>query len=361
MTFKVAIDAGHGYNTPGKRTPDGEREWTFNDKVVDAFITELNKYEGVEIKRFDDATGKTDVSLQARTNGANAWGADIYISFHHNANTGKWGNWTGVETFIYTGASAKSKQLANLVHPEIVKAYGLKNRGVRQKNLHIVRETNMPSILIEGGFMDSTIDIKKLRDDNVLRNAGIGTATAVAKFAGLKKKVVAQPVAPNPAPAGQVAGVKAYTIVAGDTFYAISRKTGVSVADLQKFNPRVNPAALKIGDVIYLVAVPAGTPVAKPKPTPAPAPKPAPKPAPAPKAPRLTLPSGVLKKGAKGTAVKQLQVALNEANFKCGTPDGSFGPATFDALKRFQSVHCNPADGVYGPKTRAALARVLGL
>jgi peptidoglycan hydrolase-like protein with peptidoglycan-binding domain len=60
-----------------------------------------------------------------------------------------------------------------------------------------------------------------------------------------------------------------------------------------------------------------------------------------------------------GNAVKQLQVALNAAHFSCGTPDGSYGPKTKDAVKRFQSVYCNPADGIYGSKTAAALNKVL--
>jgi N-acetylmuramoyl-L-alanine amidase CwlA len=91
----------------------------------------------------------------------------------------------------------------------------------------------------------------------------------------------------------------------------------------------------------------------------APAPKPKPAtPAPAP-AKKYTIPTGTLKSGSTGTAVKQLQTALNAAKFNCGTPDGSYGPATVDAVKRFQSVYSNPADGVYGPKTAAALDKVV--
>ena len=186
--IKVGYCAGHGYNTPGKRTPDGEREWTFNDIVARAFANELANYDGVASKRFDDPTGKTDVPLKRRTDGANSWGADYYISFHHNANTSKWGTWTGVETFVYLGnKNTKSGQLAKAVHPALVKAYGLKDRGIKEGNLHIVRETKMPAILIEGGFMDSTIDIKKLRDKNVLENAGRMIAQALATYLRLKK------------------------------------------------------------------------------------------------------------------------------------------------------------------------------
>lgn len=94
-------------------------------------------------------------------------------------------------------------------------------------------------------------------------------------------------------------------------------------------------------------------------PTPAPAPQP--KPAPKPAAPKYVLPDGILQRGMTGNNVKLLQIALNAANFNCGTPDGSFGPKTLDALKRFQSVYCNPVDGVYGQKTKVALAKKLGV
>lgn len=185
--IKVGFDAGHGLNTPGKRTPDDEREWSFNDQVARAFANELALYKGVMTKRFDDPTGKRDVPLAERTNGANSWKADYYISFHHNALSSRWGDHTGVETFVYLNPTSASIRLAESIHPALVKGYGLHDRGIKRANLHIVRETTMPSILIEGGFMDSRIDIKKLRDPKVLVNVGKLIAQNFAKFAQLSK------------------------------------------------------------------------------------------------------------------------------------------------------------------------------
>ncbi|MEK3645805.1 N-acetylmuramoyl-L-alanine amidase [Aeribacillus sp. FSL M8-0235] len=193
MTLKIAYCAGHGVNTPGKQTPDGEKEWSFNNKVARAFADEIQKYEGVQLLRTDDPTGKIDVPLKTRTDKANAWGANVYISFHHNANTGKWGEWTGVETHVYKTKPADSVRLAKLVQPAIVKAYGLRDRGIKYTDLHITRETKCTAILIEGGFMDSRIDIKKLRDDKVLEKAGWLIAQAVAKYAKLKRKEEPKP------------------------------------------------------------------------------------------------------------------------------------------------------------------------
>lgn len=186
---KIVLDAGHGLSTPGKRTPDGEREWSFNNKVVLAAIDKLRKYENVEILRVDDPTGKTDISLNIRTNKANAFNGDVYIACHHNANTGTWGPWTGVETYTHNHSQVKSEKIAEVIHALVVKAVGLQDRGVKKQNFHVLRETSMPAILIEGGFMDSYIDINVLRDNSKLKAHGEAIAAGLVQYFGLKLKV----------------------------------------------------------------------------------------------------------------------------------------------------------------------------
>ncbi|MER2090934.1 MAG: N-acetylmuramoyl-L-alanine amidase, partial [Sporosarcina sp.] len=189
---KIALDAGHGINTAGKRTPDGEREWTFNSKVLLACVAKLNNYHNVQILRLDDTTGKTDVPLIARTNKANAWNADVLVSIHHNASTAKWGSWGGVETYTQPGASQASRDIAKIVQPLIVKAMGLRDRGCKESNLHMTRASHMPAILTEGGFMDSTTDIPALRSDEKLKAQGEAIAKGLADYFKLKPKLVAQ-------------------------------------------------------------------------------------------------------------------------------------------------------------------------
>ena len=187
--YDVVLDAGHGGFgvTPGKRTPDGEYEWDFNNKVVKAAQAFLEK-NGLKVLRVDDPTGKTDVPLSTRTKKANASGAKVFASYHHNANTGKWGTWTGTETFTYLGKWPDAEKLAKLVQDRLVEVYGLKDRGLKKADFHVVRETSMPAILAEGGYMDSTIDIKKLRDDALLKRAGEALALAIMDYLGVKVK-----------------------------------------------------------------------------------------------------------------------------------------------------------------------------
>ncbi|MDZ5711672.1 N-acetylmuramoyl-L-alanine amidase [Jeotgalibacillus haloalkalitolerans] len=187
---KIAWDAGHGLNTSGKRTPSGEREWSFNNKVIRAAMDYLEQYQDVDQIRVDDPTGRVDVALSIRVKRANDFGADAYISAHHNAYEGVWGTHTGTETYVMEPASAnpKSMALASAVHPGLVKAMGLSDRGIKAANFHVLRETNMAAILTEGGYMDSSIDIKRMRSDTVLKAAGEAIAKGVVNHYGLKRK-----------------------------------------------------------------------------------------------------------------------------------------------------------------------------
>lgn len=190
---RIAYGAGHGGggSTRGKRAPDGEYEWNFNNKVVQALEAELRTYENVELLRTDDSTGTVDVPLAARTERARNWGCDIYVSVHHNVLGTNWGNHSGVETYTYLGSQPRSERLARAVHPRIVRAMSIRDRGMKKENFHVVRafkDLPVAAVLTEGGFMDSTIDSKKLRDDSIMRAQGTAIACGIAEYAGLKKK-----------------------------------------------------------------------------------------------------------------------------------------------------------------------------
>ncbi len=184
---KIASSRGHGRSTPGKRSPAGEREWYFNDKVADAFEKEIQSYQGVKINRVSDPTGRIDTALLTRTRTANNWRALCYVAFHHNALAGRWGNHGGSEVWVRPNAPQAST-LARNVAPRVARAMNIRNRGVKAGNLHEVREPNQHAILIEGGFMDSTIDITAMRRNDMLAAQGRAVAAGVADYYNLKKK-----------------------------------------------------------------------------------------------------------------------------------------------------------------------------
>lgn len=195
--MKIALDAGHGFNTAGKRTPDGIREWTLNNRVLLGFQKEIEKYSGVTTVRLDDPTGKTDVRLTTRTNKAKGNGCDVLISFHHNAFQSKWGNHGGTETWIYPNRN--SEKLAETLQRSMVRTLGLRDRGIKVGNMHMNREVPFPSALVEVGFMDSNTD-RVIRDPNKSQLVGKNMATDFAKLYGLKLKSGAAKPEPTPTP-----------------------------------------------------------------------------------------------------------------------------------------------------------------
>lgn len=199
---KITCDGGHGswkdatkktYSTGGKRDPAGIPEWEYNNKVIKAFIDYLSNYQDVYILRLDDPTGRTDVSLTERANRAKAWGSQAHFSCHHNALGSTWTDKEiGVETLVRPGTVhyEKSLRLAKLVHPKYVAAMGLKDRGIKSRTdlMMISNALGCPSILTEGGFMDSRVDNAVMRNDAKLKAQGEAIAQGYVEFFNLKKK-----------------------------------------------------------------------------------------------------------------------------------------------------------------------------
>ncbi|MCR1897831.1 N-acetylmuramoyl-L-alanine amidase [Irregularibacter muris] len=191
---KIAIDAGHGLNTAGKRTPDGMKEFEFNVKVAEYLKNELMKYENVNVLFVHDPTGKRDVPLSERTKKANDWKADLYLSLHANAfGNGGWNTAGGTETYIHPITPQRTKDIANIIHGEIIKATGLRNRGVKTADFQVLRGTNMSAVLVEHAFMTNKEEAKLLKDDKFRKDCAKSHATAIASYYKLKKKPETKP------------------------------------------------------------------------------------------------------------------------------------------------------------------------
>ena len=203
--FKIALDAGHGMNTPGKRClksldKNETREWFMNNRICNHIEKKLASYDGYSLMRVDDTTGVTDVPLVTRTNKANQWGADFYLSVHHNATDPKtYRNVNGINCFngggivsiVYTNASETSNSYSKILYEEMIKTTGLKgNRStpLAKQNLHVCRETNMPAVLVECGFMDSITDVPIIITDKFADDIAEGMVNALVKIGKLTKK-----------------------------------------------------------------------------------------------------------------------------------------------------------------------------
>lgn len=194
--FKLALNAGHGLYTAGKRCtkaldPNETREWWLNDRIADGIEKILADYDGIEILRIDDTTGKKDISLTSRTATANKWGADLWFSLHHNASKEKIFDGGGIVAFVHTSPSAESLTWQRAFYDAVIGATGLKgNRAtpLAKKNLAELRLTKMPAVLMECGFMTSTVDVPIILSEDYADKCAKAFAGVIIERAGLKKK-----------------------------------------------------------------------------------------------------------------------------------------------------------------------------
>lgn len=187
MTKIIALDAGHGLNTAGKRTPSGIKEWTLNDKVRDKVVALLKDYD-VQIICTDNNEGATDESLSYRLNKYMNAGVALFVSIHHNALKSTWSTATGVEVYTDVNPTTNDVKLANLIYDKMVKYTGLKGRGVKQADFYVINQDKIPAVLCEGGFMDGTNDYKVITSDKGQNAYAKAVAEGIVEYLGLKKK-----------------------------------------------------------------------------------------------------------------------------------------------------------------------------
>jgi len=198
--MKLGIDAGHGLYTSGKRClksldPKETREWVLNNRIVAKVIEKLKAYENVEILRTDDPTGKRDVPLAERTRSANNWRAEVYLSIHHNAGIGG-GTGGGIVVYRHPQSSKSSQEYQGKIYNKLIAHTGLngnRSNPLAEANLHMVRETKMPALLLELGFMDSRTDVPVILTDKYAEQCADAIVEFLVEEFKLKKVVVAPP------------------------------------------------------------------------------------------------------------------------------------------------------------------------
>lgn len=169
---KVVIDAGHGLPDPGAVNKGLSLTEESMALDVSQALSVLLKGEGYSVKntRQDNKALSSNKStdLAMRCNLANDWGADMFISIHFNSSgTGKA---SGCEVFRADTAGHDAKQLAESISSSITKAFPrmVFRRGTgtlsksdaqtAQGKTTVLRQTKMPAVLIECGFIDNDSD-----------------------------------------------------------------------------------------------------------------------------------------------------------------------------------------------------------
>ena len=170
----VLIDNGHGFDTPGKGSPDGLiREWKYAREIA-AELEKRLKEEGITAIRI--VTEDKDIPLNQRVNRVNTickeFGAKncCLVSIHLNAmppNDNKWHTARGFCVMVSKNASGGSKKLAQMLYAQAEKNNLQGNRCVPKEkywvqNLAICRDTNCAAVLTENLFQDNKEDVSYL-------------------------------------------------------------------------------------------------------------------------------------------------------------------------------------------------------
>ncbi|MGE6261089.1 N-acetylmuramoyl-L-alanine amidase [Heyndrickxia sporothermodurans] len=225
--FKLFLDPGHGGSDPGaigNGLQEKDVTLSISTKIRDIL---LNEYNDVSILM--SRTGDTFPSLSDRTNAANAWGANYFLSIHINAGGG-----TGFESYVYPGVGAPTTTYQTAIHDEVMKVNQLSDRGKKQSNLHVLRESNMPALLTENGFIDNANDAAKMKNATWIESVARGHVNGLAKAFNLQKK----------------SGAVYHTVVAGDTVYSLSIKYGSTTQQIKDWNGLDDNYTIYVGQVL---------------------------------------------------------------------------------------------------------------
>lgn len=174
----VMVDPGHGGDDPGTSSLDGkvyEKDITWDISLkVQAFLQEAG-VDTVLSRAEDEFINKHD-----RAYIANEQDVDLFVSIHCNylENDTKT---SGVETYYVEGAE-DGEALANLVHKQVLSITEAADMYVRTNDFVVIKDTNMPAILIETGYLSSPKDVELLCTDNYKSKMAYGIAAGIIEY-----------------------------------------------------------------------------------------------------------------------------------------------------------------------------------
>lgn len=234
--MKLYLDPGHGGSDPGAQG-NGLLEKNLNLDIALKICSILeNNYENIDVRM--SRTSDVTKSLDQRTDEANAWGADYYLSIHTNSFNG---SASGYEDYIYNGLSDSSAtaRYRDIIHSEVMKLNQLDDRGKKKADFHVLRESTMDAMLSENGFIDNDHDAALMKQESWRRGVARGHANGIAKAFNLTPK--------EPTDRGTL-----YKVIAGSFKQRDNAEERVADLDANGFNSFITTAAIS-GETWYRV------------------------------------------------------------------------------------------------------------
>ncbi len=183
--YTVVIDPGHGAFDFGAHNKYCCEK---NACLTTALLLEKHLREmgyQVVLTRSSDSF----VPLKDRAKFANSVHANIFVSIHYNA--AKDVSASGIEVYYFQQGdnerSKESKQLAQCVLGKMLSKTGATSRGVKSGNFCVIRETDMPAILVEGGFITNQKEVKLLSDRKYLDKIATAISEGVERYLADRK------------------------------------------------------------------------------------------------------------------------------------------------------------------------------
>lgn len=176
----IVIDAGHGgYDLGARMSACDEKSLALSTALITKkYLTEMG-YRVILTRSRDFF-----MPLEKRTAIANETKSKLFVSIHFNAAKNPVAK--GIEVFYYASAdkfrTGSSKKLAARVLSKVIDRTVAESRGIKEGNFYVIRETHMPAILIEAGFMTHPEELHLLRDINYRDKIARGIAEGIDSY-----------------------------------------------------------------------------------------------------------------------------------------------------------------------------------
>jgi N-acetylmuramoyl-L-alanine amidase len=177
----VVIDPGHGGPDPGAVGVNGLKE---KDIVLDIGkkVATLLQQQGIQAVMARSAD--IDLDLEPRVDLANRLRATAFVSIHANSINLSRPDISGLETYYYQNGAG----LAQSIHQSVLQGTGIEDRSVRQARFYVLKNTAMPSVLVEVGFVTGRDDAAKLSTANYRQTMAESIARGVVRYLGQQAK-----------------------------------------------------------------------------------------------------------------------------------------------------------------------------
>ena len=189
----IFLDPGHGGSDSGA-FENGVKE---KDLTLSVYNKVSSRLASLGYTVLTSRNTDKDVGLVSRADQANKSNADMFLSIHFNA--GGRGTAYGIETYYYKPEAGytpainkenhnnpdrieKSRKLANKIQQNLLYKTGAYDRGVKRASFAVLRETSIPSILVELGFIDNQEEVKKIKTNEYQEKLADGIVDGIVEY-----------------------------------------------------------------------------------------------------------------------------------------------------------------------------------